>query len=305
VQFYMTYERRLSDDEFVALLGRCRELGILVCAHCEDHEMLEGLRQGFVREGKLNCRYHALSRPPAAEAKAVAHLIELAARAGDAPVYIVHTSSAEGLEAALPLPDNVFLETCPQYLLLNDSLYDAPDGEGLKYIMSPPLRKPSDQEALWAAIKAGHINVIATDHCPWNFAKEKQLGKGDFTLCPNGAPGVELRMPLMYTEAVIKRGINLSRFVDICCAAPAKRFGLYPRKGTLAPGSDADVVLFDTLQQMVRHERLHENVDYTPYEGMIVCGYPVMTLSRGKIMMRNGEYCGGEAHGRYLHRDVS
>jgi dihydropyrimidinase len=328
-KFYLTYDRRLDDEAIIRLFSRARQLGAVVCVHCENHAMLTWLRERFVLEGKRAARYHALSRPAICEAEAVFRVLSLAHIAQDAPVYVVHTSSAAALDAvsaadavcegsalgavcggsaagaspATPLPPNVVLETCPQYLVLDESRYDLPGDEGLKYIMSPPLRKPVDQKALWAALADGRISVVATDHCPFNFQTKKLLGKDDFTACPNGAPGVELRMPLMYSEGVVKRGMDPRRFVRLCCTEPARRFGVFPQKGTLATGSDGDVLVFDPARRLtVTHGILHEDVDYTPYEGLELFGYPETTISRGEVIAHKGRFVGQAGRGRYLRR---
>ncbi|MCL1847796.1 MAG: dihydropyrimidinase [Coriobacteriia bacterium] len=308
LKFYMTYANRLSDEETVNLLARSRELGILCCVHCEDHAMLTELRKRFVAEGKTEPLYHALSRPAECEAQAVSTVLNQARAAGDAPVYIVHLSSAAGLAATQDLPfiPNVILETCPQYLLLDDSLYAQANNEGLKYIMSPPLRKRADAVALWQGLADGRIDTIGTDHCPFYFATDKQAGKDDFTQCPNGMPGVELRLSLIHSEGVVKRGLGLERFVELCCAAPAQRFGLYPKKGVLAVGSDADVVIFDPDKEVtITHDLLHERVDYTPYEGMRITGYPRTTISRGEIIVQDGRFNATKGRGRFLKRGFS
>jgi dihydropyrimidinase len=316
LKFYMTYEGRLCDEEIIRLLVRAKELGILPCVHCENHATLSWLRERFVAEGKRSPHYHPLSRPDYCEAEAVGRVLALARAAGNAPLYIVHTSTAASLEAyeaqrlygkknaaQKPAPMPWLLETCPQYLVLDEALYDAPEDEGLKYVMSPPLRKAHDREALWQALADGRVSTVGTDHCPWNFAKEKQLGRKDFTKCPNGAPGVELRLALMHSEGVVRRAMSLERMVAVCSTLPARIFGLYPRKGTIAPGSDADLVLFDPTRTVrVTHDLLHENVDYTPYEGIEIVGWPVVTISRGEVIMREGAVVAAAGRGRYLHR---
>lgn len=306
VKFYLTYDRHLEDNEVLALLERTNELGIIACVHSENHGILTHLREKFIAEGKTSARYHALSRPPICEAEAIDRVIKLAHVAGDAPLYIVHTSSAEGLAAALPLPDNVHLETCPQYLILDAGVYDLPNHEGLKYVMSPPLRDMASREALWQGIADGSIEVVGTDHCPFFFTEKIAAGADDFTKCPNGAPGVELRLALMYSEGVVKRGLSQNALVKLCSTAPAKRFGIYPRKGLLAAGSDADIVIFDPNRSLtVTKNLLHENVDYTPYEGIEVQGYPTMTISRGAIVMKEGEFVGQKGAGQFLKRSLS
>ncbi|MDR1015210.1 MAG: dihydropyrimidinase [Coriobacteriales bacterium] len=306
LKFYMTYDNRLSDDAILRLLARSSELGLLPCVHCEDHAMLTWLRERFRALGMLSVPYHALSRPASCEAEAVFRVLTLAHAVGGAPLYLVHMSSAAALEAVGGLSfdaDNAVLETCPQYLVLDEVRYGLPGNEGLKYVMSPPLRTEADQAALWAALSDGRIDAIGSDHCPFDFKTDKMLGASDFTLCPNGVPGVELRLPLLYSEGVVRRGMPLSRMVELCSTLPAKRFGVFPQKGTIAVGSDADLVLFDPARKVrVTHALLHERVDYTPYEGFELTGWPVMTLSRGEVIVREGEFLGSEGRGRYLHR---
>jgi dihydropyrimidinase len=328
LKLYLTYDQRLDDESVLRVLARARELGMMICVHCENHAIISWLCERLAAAGHTQVRYHALSRPDYAEAEAVNRMIALSQAVGGAPLYLVHTSAAASLlvanaataaaaaasdaaapdttahicqESPTPLP--VFLETCPQYLTLDAACYDEPGDEGLKYLMSPPLRHEHDREALWAACLDGRIDVIGTDHCPFFFTEKQAKGARDFRLCPNGIPGVELRLALIHSEGVVKRGMSLSRFVALTSTLPARRFGLYPQKGTIASGSDADIVLFDAGRVVeVTHGLLHEHVDYTPWEGWQVTGWPVMTLSRGELVMRAGEFTGREGHGRYLHR---
>lgn len=310
LKFYMTYDGHLDDQQIIALLARAKQLGILCCVHCENHAMLTYARQNLVAQGKTGPQYHPLSRPPACEAEAIFRVLSLAHTAGypadDAPLYLVHVSSAAGFLASqcLPFATNAIIETCPQYLVLDDSLYtpkDDNDKSGLKFIMSPPLRKRIDQEVLWQALVEDRIHAIGTDHCPFNYNPQKLQGASDFTKSPGGIPGVELRLALIHSEGVVKRGLPLQRFVDICSTAPARHFGLYPQKGLLAPGSDADVVIFDPQKTVqVTHSLLHERVDYTPYEGMQLFGYPITTISRGRIIAQNGSFVGTKGQGRFL-----
>ena len=364
LKFYLTYDNRVSDEEIIRLLARAKELDILCCVHCENHAMLSWLSQRLVSQGKTSQAYHPQSRPPACEAEAVFRVLSLAHAAGypgdSAPLYLVHVSSAAGFLASqcLPFPTHAILETCPQYLVLDDTLYapeaadtdqgrqgDDPsvtfpaspghgdaspaghgdgspvttarqgngpsatspsvaqddDKNGLKFIMSPPLRKTFDQDVLWQALAEGRIDTIGTDHCPFWLDPDKLQGASDFTQCPNGIPGVELRLALIHSEGVIKRGLPLERFVQVCSTAPAQRFGLYPRKGAIAVGSDADLVIFDPHKEVtVTHSLLHERVDYTPYEGMHLIGYPITTISRGSIVMQNGTFTGAPGQGRFL-----
>lgn len=305
LKFYLTYDGRLDDEAILALLQHTGELDMLACVHCENNGIISYLKQKYLAEGKTAARYHALSRPELCEAEAVERMLKLAHVAGDAPLYIVHLSSAEGLAAAEPLPAHVYLETCPQYLTLDASCYDLPNHEGLKYVMSPPLRDASSREALWKALAEGTIEVVGTDHCPFFFTEKLAAGADDFTKCPNGMPGVELRLALMYSEGVVKRGMSPTTLVRICATTPAKRFGVYPRKGVIAVGSDADIVLFDPQRKLVVSQTLlHERVDYTPYEGRELQGYPHMTISRGKVIMLDGAFLGSKGEGRFLKRSL-
>jgi dihydropyrimidinase len=301
-KFYLTYGGMISDAEVLRLMERSAQLGVMLCVHAENDGSIAYFRDKYVKMGETAPIYHARSRPPESEAEAVDRTIWLARMAGDAPLYIVHLSSALGLECVKTARNrgqkNIFVETCPQYLYLDDSKYL--DEDGLKYIMSPPLRSKADCEALWEGIIKGDIDTIGTDHCPFFYNKEKQLGKDDFTKAPGGAPGVETRIPLMFS-AVSDGRISLEKFVSVCCAEPARLFGMYPRKGVLAVGSDADIVLIDSnLKRTIKFDILHENTDYTPYEGISVIGYPVLTISRGEVIVRNGEFLGQKGRGKFL-----
>ncbi|MCL1880129.1 MAG: dihydropyrimidinase [Actinomycetia bacterium] len=304
LKIYMTYDRCLDDCAIIRLLERTGELGILVCAHCETDAILQHLRQLYASQGLTDPIYHAKSRPDYCESAAVAHLLSLAHAAGDAPIYVVHTSARASLAAvaALPFSANVILETCPQYLLLDEGRYLLDGHEALKYILSPPLRTPADNEALWQALADGRISTIGTDHCPFFFARDKMQGAKDFRKCPNGIPGVELRMAQLYSEGVAKGRISLERYVQLTSTGAAQAFGLYPRKGAIAVGSDADICLIDPQRQVtVTQAMLHENVDYTPYEGQVLSGWPSATVSRGELIAQNGEFVGTLGRGEYLH----
>ena len=301
-KFYLTYGGMLKDAEVLRLMERAAELGVILCVHAENDGSIAYFRDKFINDGKVTPIYHARSRPPESEAEAVDRVLWLARMAGDAPLYIVHLSSALGLESVRNArrrgQKNIFVETCPQYLFLDESKYL--DEDGLKYVMSPPLRTKENSEALWDGISCGDIDTIGTDHCPFFYGKEKQYGKNDFTKTPNGVPGVELRVPLMFSEALNGR-LSLEKFVTLCCAEPSRLFGMYPRKGVLAVGSDADIVIIDpTLNRKITHGDLHENTDYTPYEGLHVKGYPKMTISRGEVIVRDGEFLGQKGRGKFL-----
>ncbi len=303
---YLTYDSMLSDGDVIKVLERMKTLGGLTAFHCENHGIVTHYRRTFTEEGKTAPYYHPHSRPHTAEAEAVSRVIRLAETVGEVPVYIVHLSTASGLEEirrgrARGLP--VFAETCPQYLLLDDRCYDEPDLGGLKYVMSPPLRKRSDSEALWEGIADGTIQTVGTDHCAFMFSVKKKLGGENFALCPNGAPGVETRMALLYSAGVRAGRITLGRFVEITSTLPARIMGLYPRKGVIAPGSDGDIVIFDPDRMAtISREMLHENVDYTPYEGVKVTGFPVMTMLRGEIIVEDGVLRAKPGSGRFIKR---
>lgn len=306
-KIYMTYDAKVSDKEALEVLKRLKELGGMTTVHPENNDAVNYLKKYYVSQGLTSPKYHPLSRPAECEAEAVNRIINLASLAGDAPLYIVHLSSGLALDYVKMAHERgqyVFAETCPQYLFLDDDMYNAPNNEGLKYIMSPPLRKKKDQEQLWKGLKDGHIQTVATDHCPFFFSKEKQMGKDDFTKCPNGAPGVEERIPLMFSEGVMKNRISINRFVDVCCTAPAKLFGLYPKKGTIQVGSDADIVLIDPKKEVtLTKDMIHGNVDYTSYEGFKLQGYPVLTMVRGKTIVKDNKFIGEKGYGEFIKRE--
>lgn len=305
---YLAYEElRLRDHEVYQILATVDKLGGIVSAHCENGDLIGAFIRENLSLGKKEPRYHPLSRPPITEAEAVSRFTYLAQLAG-AAVNIVHLSSALGLEAALRARQRgaqAYIESCPQYFLLEDSCYDQPDFAGAKYVCSPPLRGKADLAALWRALACGHIDYIATDHCSFNFRGQKELGRGDFSKIPNGLPGVEQRPVLMYTRGVVPGRISENRFVAALSENPARLFGLYPRKGTLAPGSDADLVVWDPKQrQTIAAETQFQRVDYTPYEGIITLGRPRAVFLRGELLVENGEVLRENA-GQYLSRQPS
>lgn len=302
---YLTYGYKINDDGVLRVLKKMKEIGGVTAFHCENHDVIEYLKAKYGEEGKTKPCYHAMSRPDIAEAEAVRRVLYLARLAGDAPVYIVHLSAKESLEAVRQAraegQKHIFVETCTQYLTLTDGRYDRPDG--LKYIMSPPLRKREDVEALWDGIARGDIQVVATDHCPFNYNKEKQMGREDFRKCPNGAPGVEERMILLYSEGVAKGRISLSRFVDVACTSPAKIYGLAPKKGEFLPGSDADICILDPdVMDEITKEKMHTAADYTAYEGWKVQGRITDVFLRGQHIVQGGVYKGREGDGRFIRR---
>jgi dihydropyrimidinase len=303
---YLTYGFKLADDALYRVLEQAKRLGLVITVHPENDGVINYLRERLKKEGKLSPRYHPRSRPAECEAEAINRMILFARMAADAPLYIVHLTNEPGLgyikNARERGQRNLFAETCPQYLCLDESRYEAPGDEGLKYIICPPLRTARDQETLWDGLKED-IDVVATDHCPFFFASQKILGKNDFTLCPSGAPGVEERLPLLFSEGVVKGRISLRRFTDICSTNPAKIFGMYPQKGVIREGSDADIVIFDPDRKTVLRQRdLHANVDYSAYEGFSITGYPVCTISRGEVILRDGVFSGKPGRGKFIKR---
>ncbi len=303
-KLYLTYQHKLDDDAVYKALSQLKKVGALTTVHPENDAAITIKRAQLLAEGKTGPAYHALSRPLECEAEAIARMINLAKLADNAPLYIVHLSNGLGLDyTRLARANNqpVWVETCPQYLLLDDRCYQQEDA--LKFILSPPLRPEVEKQKLWAGIVDGSIDTLATDHCAFTYAQQKQLGVDNFSQCPNGLPGVETRMPLLFSEGVMKGQIDIHRFVYLTSYQPAKLFGLYPQKGCLDVGSDADLVIFDPKEKRtIRHEMLHDNSDYTPFEGIPCIGWPVMTISRGAIVACNGEFTGNAGHGRFMFR---
>ena len=304
-KLYLTYAHKIPDADAFSILRRAKELGVLIAVHPENDGVINLLREEYKKTGKLGPEYHPLSRPAECEAEAINRMILFARIAGDAPLYIVHLTCAAGLDfiklARQKNQKNLWAETCPQYLYLDESRYVLPGNEGLKYIMNPPLRTLADNTALWQGL-ASDIDTVGTDHCPFFFETQKMMGRDDFTKCPGGAPGIEERIPLMY-DAVAKGKLSLRRFTDLCCANPAKLFGFYPQKGVIAPGSDADITIIDPARQVkISQNNLHSNVDYSAYEGFTVQGWPVCTISRGEIIVNDGKFLGKAGRGKFLKR---
>ncbi len=294
----------LDDASIFKAMLRTGQNGGTICMHAENGGVIDVLVQRALAEGKTAPKYHALTRPARAEGEATHRAIALAEMA-DVPVYIVHLSAAEALEMVTEARDRglpAFAETCPQYLFLSYDNYEEPGFEGAKYVMSPPLRQKETQNRLWRGLAGNDLQAIATDHCPFCM-KEKHLGDGDFSKIPNGAPGIETRMSLVYDGGVRTGKISLNRFVELTSTSPAKIFGLFPRKGTVAPGSDADLVIFDPEKTMtLRAKTLHMNVDYNPYEGREVTGVTETVLSRGRVIIDGGTFTGRPGAGSFIKR---
>jgi len=296
----------LDDASIFRAMLRTGKNGGTICMHAENGGVIDVLVKKALAEGKTAPKYHALTRPARAEGEAAHRAIALAEIA-DVPVYIVHLSAAEALEQVVEARDRglpAFAETCPQYLFLSYDNYEEPGFEGSKYVMSPPLRDKSTQDRLWRGLAFNDLQAIATDHCPFCM-REKHLGDGDFSKIPNGAPGVETRMSLVYDGGVRTGRISMNRFVELTSTSPAKIFGMFPKKGTIAPGSDADVVIFDPEKTTTLSAKTHHmKVDYNPYEGRPVTGVTETVLSRGKVIIDAGKFTGRAGAGSFLKRSA-
>jgi dihydropyrimidinase len=297
----------LDDGSIFKALQRTSQNGGLVCMHAENGSAIDVIVQQALAEGKKAPKYHALTRPTTAEAEATARAIALAEMAG-APIYIVHLSCNDALEKVREARDRglpVYAETCPQYLYLSIENFDAPGFEGAKYVFTPPLREKWHQEKLWNGLKRDHLQVVSTDHCPFCFKEQKELGKDDFTKIPNGGPGVEHRMSLIYSGGVAGGRFSVNRFVELVSTTPAKLFGLHPRKGTIAVGSDADLVIFNPNRKHTISARTHHmRVDYSMFEGIQVMGMPDVVLSRGKVVIEGDKFMGQAGQGQFLRRST-
>jgi dihydropyrimidinase len=303
---YLTYAGfRLGDSAFLNVLAAVQAVGGIVLVHAENDAILDTMRRRLKAEHQTAPFAHARSRPAIAEGEAIHRALALAEVAG-ARLYVVHTSTALGVEAlhaARQRMVDACGETCPQYLLLTERDLARPNFEGAKFVCSPPLRREADRERLWQALADGDLQTIGTDHCPFNFKGQKELGREDFEAIPGGLPGIESRLALLHTFGVREGRLSLNRWVEVCCTNPARIFGLYPEKGSLEPGADADLVLFDPEKKVtLTHSFLHENVDYTPYEGFRLQGYPVRTLLRGRTIAADGTLISTPGSGRYLPR---
>ncbi|MCB9377798.1 MAG: dihydropyrimidinase [Holophagales bacterium] len=305
-KLFMAYPDRLmlDDGAIFRVLLAARENGGRVCLHAENGHVIEVLVERALAAGRTAPRWHAETRPARAEAEAVHRAAALAEIAG-APVFIVHLSSAEALEEVERAQERgveLAAETCPQYLCLSDERYDAPGFEGARYVMSPPLRDASSQRPLWRGLATGSISTVATDHCPFRLA-DKARGRDDFSRIPNGAPGIEQRLLLLWNEGVRTGVLTMNRFVEVVATAPARIFGLHPRKGTLAVGGDADLLIWDPERPVTLAAATHSSrVDYEPYEGRELLGGPERVLARGEMVVEGGRFVGRAGAGRFLPR---
>jgi len=306
-KLFMAYPNVLMVDDATIFraLQRTSKNGALICMHAENGSVIDVIVRQALAEGKTAPIYHALTRPTRAEAEAVHRAIAMAEIAG-VPIYIVHLSSEDALNQVREARDRglpAFAETCPQYLLLSIDDMKLPGFEGAKYVFTPPLREKPNLAKLWDGLKSDNLQVVSTDHCPFCFEDQKALGKDDFTKIPNGGPGIENRLQLLHHHGVGAGKITLNRFVEIVSTAPARIFGLYPRKGAIAPGSDADIVVWDPMaEHLISAKTHHMRVDYSMFEGFRVQGNARQVFSRGELIVENGRYIGRVGRGQYLRR---
>jgi dihydropyrimidinase len=290
---YMAYKNNIgiNDGAIFKVMKTVGKLGGVVAIHCEMGDEIEIIRNNFVSNGKCDVKYHAMSRPSEMEAIAVKRASNLAAKA-ECPLYIVHVSAKESLShihSAQESMQPVYAETCPQYLLFDDEKYNMNFEKSAPYVMSPPLRKKEDNEALWQAIADGTIQCVGTDHCPF-FMIQKKSGLDDFRKIPNGAGGIEHRLELLYTYGVLQNKISINRFIEIVSLNPAKIFGLYPRKGIIAKGSDADIVIWDPkVERIISAKNHNQNGDINIFEGIEIKGQAKHVISNGRVIVENGE----------------
>jgi len=307
LKVYMTYAARLGDEDIIQILKASHAAGGLTAFHAENHAIIGELTKSIGDYGDVsNPSSHPESRPDYSEAEAINRLIALSRAAGNAALYIVHLSTASGLELIRSAKQKglpIYAETCPQYLTLTDSCYQKTNDTGLQYIMAPPLRKQQDCDALWEGLADGTIDVVATDHCSFSFAQKLKQGKTNVFRSPGGIPGVETRVPLLFSEGVLRNRIDLNRFVQLVATNPARIMGLSPQKGSIEVGADADLLIIDPAEEkIVSVEVLHQHVDYTPYAGMAVKGWPKTVLLRGNILVRDGKFLGSKGSGQYIRR---
>ena len=306
-KLFMAYPNVLMVDDATIFraMKQTGNNGALVCMHAENGGVIDLMVQKALAEGKTAPIYHALTRPTTAEAEAVNRAIALSQMAG-APVYIVHLSSADALERVSEARDKgvpAFAETCPQYLLLSVEDLDRPNFEGAKFVFTPPLREKWHQDKLWEGLRKNTLQIVSTDHCPFCFKEQKEMGRDSFAKIPNGGPGVENRLQLIHHYGVNRKRISLNRWVELVSTTPAKMFGLYPRKGTIAIGSDADIVIWDPDKELtISASTHHMRVDYSMFEGFKVKGDAETVFSRGEIIVDKGAWHGKAGRGAFVKR---
>jgi len=307
-KIFLAYKNFLGvdDEELFRTLTLARELGVIVTAHCENAELVSRLQQRLLAEGKTGPEWHEPSRPEAVEAEGTFHFATFLAATG-ARGYVVHLSCEPALRVALEAKSRgvrIHVEAVIPHLILDKTYAERPGFEGAKYLMSPPLREKRNQQALWDALAHGFIDTVGTDHAPFDFHGQKEMGKGDFTKIPNGIPAIEDRVNMLYTYGVSRGNLDIHRFVDAASTRAAKLFGLFPRKGAIAVGSDADLVIYDPGYRGTLSAKTQVmNVDYSAFEGMEIDGRPSVVTVRGKIAVRDGRFVGDPGRGRFLRRE--
>ena len=302
---YMAYWHRVRDEETIRLLDVISSHGGLLSIHCENDFAIDYLTKKLLSEGKIDPKYHPVSRPPVCEENATQTVIDLAEMV-DANVMIVHMCCKGALErarAAKKKKNIIIIETCPHFLLLDDSVYDQPLEQACKYVVTPPMRKAEDREALWQGIVSGDISLVSLDHCAFPYDEKIKLGQESFATIPHGAPGIEARLPVVFSEGVSKGRITLEKFVEVVSANPARIAGMYPQKGTISVGSDADITVIDPEKEVTLSvAQMHSNCDFSPYDGVQVKGYPVATISRGTFIYKDGAVMDVRGHGQLVKR---
>lgn len=304
---FMAYKKAglmVGDGVLAFLLEKSKEIGALISVHAENADLVERRTEQFLAEGKTSAWYHYLSRPEFVESEADKRIIHLA-KSLDAPVYIVHLASKEGMDEVTKARDEgyqIYAETCPHYLYFNKEVYKREDARN--FVCSPPIKGQESQDALWDGIKRGDISVLATDHCPFQ-SEEKDWGIDDFSKIPNGCMGVENLYPYMLSEAN-KGRISFNKVVELCASNPAKIFGCAEEKGTIAPGIDADLLIYDPEKEFtITQEKMHSDIDHTIWEGVELKGYPEMTFSRGKLVYKDGQFTGKSGWGKFIKRKIN
>lgn len=307
IKLFMAYKGELmvNDREMFKIMKKAGEVGIITNVHAENGDIIDELVEDSLSKGNTDPIFHAYTRPAITESEATARALSIA-EAANAPVYIVHVSCADALEKveqAKKRGVQAFAETCPHYLVLDESYLELPDFEGGKYVCSPPLREKWNQDLLWKGISSGLISTVGSDHCPFLFEGQKTVGRDNFTMIPNGVPGLEDIFPIVYHFGVYEGRISLQKFVEIISTGPAKLFGLYPKKGSIGIGFDADIVIFNpNVSRVISSEKQYQNVDYNLYEGTVVQGAITRVLSRGEEIVRDGYVIGEQGRGQYLFR---
>jgi dihydropyrimidinase len=309
-KLFMAYPNVLMVDDATIFkaMKQTAQNGALVCMHAENGSVIDTIVKRTLAEGKTAPIYHALTRPTSSEGEAVNRAIALSEMAG-APVYIVHLSSNDALEKVAEARDKglpAYAETCPQYLFLSiEENMNKPGFEDAKYVFTPPLREKWHQDKLWAGLRKNTLQVVSTDHCPFCYKEQKELGKGDFSKIPNGGPGIEHRLQLLYSGGVTEKRISLNRWVELCSTTPAKMFGLYPRKGTIAAGSDADIVIWDPEKEHTISAHTHHMcTDYSMFEGRRIKGNAETVFSRGEAIVKENRFFGKSGRGQFVKRDT-